>query len=102
MHHAPWCLAQRSAARVKILPRVRVCISQDSCPDYMLKAEECLRLEEERVENYLHSSTKPKLLKEVEAELLSNYETRLLTKEHSGCAALLKDDKVSHAHSRPG
>ncbi|GIL82204.1 hypothetical protein Vretifemale_11128 [Volvox reticuliferus] len=60
----------------------------------MLKAEECLRLEEERVENYLHVSTKPKLLKEVEAELLSNYETRLLTKEHSGCAALLKDDKT--------
>lgn len=67
---------------------------QDSCPDYMLKAEECLRLEEERVENYLHASTKSKLLKEVEAELLSNYEMRLLTKEHSGCAALLKDDKV--------
>ncbi|GIL64270.1 hypothetical protein Vafri_18269 [Volvox africanus] len=69
-------------------------IEQDSCPDYMLKAEECLRLEEERVENYLHGSTKQKLLKEVEAELLSNYETRLLTKEHSGCAALLKDDKT--------
>ncbi len=31
---------------------------QDSCPDYMLKAEDCLRLEEERVENYLHGSTK--------------------------------------------
>ncbi|KAG2490035.1 hypothetical protein HYH03_011500 [Edaphochlamys debaryana] len=69
-------------------------IEQDSCPDYMLKAEECLRLEEERVENYLHASTKAKLLKEVENELLSNYEQRLLTKEHSGCAALLKDDKT--------
>ena len=37
----------------------------DSCPDYMLKAEECLRQEEERVANYLHVDSKPKLLKEV-------------------------------------
>ena len=38
----------------------------DSCPDYMLKAEECLRQEEERVANYLHVDSKPKLLKEVD------------------------------------
>lgn len=60
----------------------------------MLKAEACLAAEEERVDVYLHASTKTKLLKEVETELLSNYEQRLLTKEHSGCAALLRDDKV--------
>ena len=35
-----------------------------------------------------------KLLREVETEVLSSYETRLLQKEHSGCAALLRDDKV--------
>jgi len=69
-------------------------IDQDSCPDYMLKAEECLKLEEERVENYLHNTTKSKLLKEVETEVLQNYQTVLLQKEHSGCAALLKDDKT--------
>lgn len=69
-------------------------IEQDSCPDYMLKAEECLKLEEERVENYLHSSTKPKLLREVENEVLTKYEDKLLQKEHSGCAALLQDDKT--------
>lgn len=69
-------------------------INQDSCPDYMLKAEECLRLEEERVDNYLHASTKPKLLKQVEEEVLRKYENDLLQKEHSGCAALLRDDKT--------
>uniref|UniRef100_A0A7S0WZR9 Cullin family profile domain-containing protein n=1 Tax=Chlamydomonas leiostraca TaxID=1034604 RepID=A0A7S0WZR9_9CHLO len=69
-------------------------IEQDSCPDYMLKAEECLKLEEERVDNYLHSSTKIKLLKEVETEVLSNHQQALLQKEHSGCAALLRDDKT--------
>jgi cullin 1 len=33
-------------------------------------------------------------LKEVEREVLATYETRLLEKEHSGCAALLRDDKT--------
>jgi hypothetical protein len=58
------------------------------------QAEECLRQEEERVDHYLHAATKPKLLKEVEAELLAQYEAQLLAKEHSGAAALLRDDKV--------
>jgi hypothetical protein len=61
---------------------------------HITQAEDCLRLEEERVENYLHASTKPKLLREVESELLAKYENDLLQKEHSGCAALLRDDKV--------
>eukprot|EP00955_Chlamydomonas_euryale_P100750 365303-Chlamydomonas_euryale.AAC.37 len=69
-------------------------IEQDSCPDYMCKAEQCLKEEEERIEKYLHTSTRPKLLKEVEKQVLSNYETVLLQKEHSGCAALLRDDKT--------
>ncbi|KAL4582333.1 hypothetical protein LXL04_006880 [Taraxacum kok-saghyz] len=43
-------------------------ILQDSCPDYMLK--------------------------KVQNELLSIYATQLLEKEHFGCHALLKDDKV--------
>lgn len=33
-------------------------IESDSCPGYMIMAEECLKQEEERVENYLHASTK--------------------------------------------
>lgn len=69
-------------------------IEQDSCPDYMLKAEQCLKEEEERVDSYLHATTKSKLLKEVETEVLSKYESVLLQKEHSGCAALLRDDKT--------
>lgn len=38
---------------------------EDSSPDYLVKAEDCLRDEEERVNSYFHFSTKPKLLKEV-------------------------------------
>ncbi|KHN02982.1 Cullin-1 [Glycine soja] len=37
-------------------------ILEDSCPDYMLKAEECLKREKDRVAHYLHSSREPKLL----------------------------------------
>ena len=46
-------------------------IEQDSCPDYLIKAEQCLKDEEERVEGYFHTSTKPKLLREVETEVLA-------------------------------
>ncbi|ONK61571.1 uncharacterized protein A4U43_C08F31360 [Asparagus officinalis] len=69
-------------------------ILEDSCPDYMLKAEECLKREKDRVAHYLHSSSEPKLLEKVQHELLSVYLTQLLEKEHSGCNSLLRDDKV--------
>lgn len=69
-------------------------INEDSCPEYMIKAEECLRLEEERINNYLDQSSKTKLLQYVEQELLTEHKTPLLDKEHSGCRALLRDDKV--------
>ncbi|KAJ0092241.1 hypothetical protein Patl1_25099 [Pistacia atlantica] len=69
-------------------------ILEDSCPDYMLKAEECLKREKDRVAHYLHSSSEPKLLEKVQHELLTVFANQLLEKEHSGCHALLRDDKV--------
>ncbi|CAI9109047.1 OLC1v1008784C1 [Oldenlandia corymbosa var. corymbosa] len=69
-------------------------ILEDSCPDYMLKAEECLKREKDRVSHYLHSSSETKLLKEAQRELLTVYATQLLEKEHSGIQALLREDKV--------
>ncbi|KAL1372521.1 hypothetical protein HN51_002661 [Arachis hypogaea] len=69
-------------------------ILEDSCPDYMLKAEECLKREKDRVAQYLHFSSEPKLLEKVQHELLSMYANQLLQKEHSGCHALLRDGKV--------
>ena len=59
-----------------------------------IKAEDCLKLEEERVTNYMHQSSRTSLLKEVETELLQQHQTTLLEKEQSGCATLLQDDKV--------
>ncbi|XP_071698690.1 cullin-1-like [Rutidosis leptorrhynchoides] len=65
-----------------------------SCPEYMLKAEDCLKKEKERVLNYLHLSSDPKLIENVQNELLVVYSSQLLEKEHSGCRTLLRDDKV--------
>ncbi|CAN1834125.1 CUL1 [Linum perenne] len=69
-------------------------IQEDSCPAYMLKSEECLKKERDRVAHYLHSSSEGKLVEKVQHELLVNFSTQLLDKENSGCRALLRDDKV--------
>nr|GEU89074.1 cullin-1 isoform X1 [Tanacetum cinerariifolium] len=69
-------------------------ILEDSCPYYMLKVEECIQREHERVSHYLHASSEAKLIKNVQHQLLSVYQTQLLEKEHSGSRALLMDDKI--------
>ena len=40
-------------------------IQEDSCPEFLQKAEDCLRAEEERVNHYLHQSSKARLLEKV-------------------------------------
>jgi len=67
---------------------------EDSFPDYMCKAEDRLQQEQQRVANYLHSSTEEKLLKVCDEQLLQTPEQILLEKENSGCEALLRDNKV--------
>ncbi|XP_062017965.1 cullin-1-like [Rosa rugosa] len=69
-------------------------ILEDSCPDYMVKAEECLRREKERASQYLHSSSEQKLVEKVQHELLVVHAHQLLDKEHSGFRALIRGDKV--------
>jgi cullin 1 len=85
-------LLERTAAHYR--RKAAEWIEEDSCPEYLVKAEECLRREKERVGHYLHASSETKLLKEVEKEVLAAYETRLLEKEQSGAAALLRGDKT--------
>lgn len=68
-------------------------IVEASCPDYMFKAEECLRREKERISHYLHSSSEQKLLEKVHYELVVVYAHQLLDKRDSGCSALLRDNK---------
>lgn len=65
----------------------------DSTPDYLIKAEEALNEERNRVTDYLNSSSENKILKVLEEEILERVETVLLEKETSGCRALLQNDK---------
>jgi len=65
----------------------------DSTPEYLIKAEEALNEERNRVADYLNSSSESKILKVVEEEILEKVEMVLLEKETSGCRALLQNDK---------
>ena len=63
-------------------------ILQYSPAEYLVKAEDCLKHEKNRVaSHYLHSSAEQKLLEKVSNELLARYETQLL--EDSRCHAWL-------------
>ena len=68
-------------------------VATDSLPEYMVKSEECLKQEKERVDVYLNKSSEDRLFKTIEKELLMNHATQLLEKDSSGCAMLLRDDK---------
>jgi len=67
-------------------------LSEDSFPEYMRKAELALQAEEQRVTNYLHRTTQPKLKHVVIQALLAQPQTQLLEKE-TGVIYLLDNDK---------
>jgi cullin 1 len=71
----------------------QVWIQSDSTPSYMIKAEQALTEESQRVQNYLNKETEPKLLRVCETDLLEKHERELLDKEGSGCKFLLQNDK---------
>jgi cullin 1 len=74
--------------------------SDDSCPEYMRKAEKSLQEEQARVGAYLHNSTEEKLLRRCEMELLEVRQSKVLDKEGTGCEALLRDDGRNEDLSR--
>ncbi|RZC65722.1 hypothetical protein C5167_009414 [Papaver somniferum] len=72
-------------------------IQEDSCQEYMMiKVEECLKREKDRVTHYLHSSTEEKLIEQVQEQLLSKV-SQHLEKEHSGSYPLLREDKTENS-----
>ena len=64
-----------------------------SYKDYMSKVEECLIREKDRVVRYLHGTSEQKVLEKVKEGLLSCYMTHFLEDEHSGCLALLRENR---------
>ncbi|CAB4279479.1 unnamed protein product [Prunus armeniaca] len=71
-------------------------IWEDTYTNYMLKAEECLRRERDRVSHYLHPSSEKKLVENVKHWLVVVNVTQLIEKKHSesGCSAWLTVDNV--------
>jgi len=69
-------------------------LSEDSFPEYMRKAEEALQAEEQRVENYLHRSTGPKLKHVVIRALLQQQQIKLMEKS-TAVVYLLENNKSS-------
>jgi cullin 1 len=67
-------------------------LSADSFPDYLRKAESALNAEEQRVENYLHRSTLPKLKHVVIQAVVAQPQKQLLEKE-TAVYYLLDNDK---------
>jgi cullin 1 len=65
---------------------------EDSFPEYLRKAEQALNAEEQRVTNYLHRSTQPKLKHVVIQALLAQPQSTLMEKE-TGVVYLLDNDK---------
>jgi len=69
-------------------------ISQNTCSDYLKKAEKRIREEKTRVENYLHDSTMEKIQELCDEEwILAHYKT-LIHMETSGCSWMFEHDKV--------
>ena len=68
-------------------------VEVDSCPEYMATAEAALRSEEERVDAYLHASSRPRLMAGAEQALLASHADALLNKEGSGVSSLLADGR---------
>ncbi|XP_020102129.1 cullin-1-like [Ananas comosus] len=69
-------------------------ILEKSCLDYIRNAEECLKIEKDRVAHYLHYYSGEKLLKKVQRKLLIEHASQLLENEYFGFRALLRDEKV--------
>lgn len=71
----------------------RLFLSQNSCPEYLKRVEVRIREEIQRVPNYLHASTGPKLKRIVESELISTHASTLIGSTNYGFRALLKQSE---------
>ena len=62
-------------------------ISQNTCPDYLRKAESRIKEEKARVESYLNESTLPRVQQVMDNEWILSHYKALIHMENSGCAA---------------
>lgn len=69
-------------------------LSENTCQDYVLKAEARLFEEFSRVRNYLSPTTEAKLKQVVEHELITVHAKTLLDMENTGFTCMLRDNKI--------
>ncbi|EQC28612.1 hypothetical protein SDRG_13691 [Saprolegnia diclina VS20] len=69
-------------------------LDQNTCPDFMQKADKRLSEEHNRVLQYLNASTEAKLKAIVERELIENHAKALVEMEGSGCVAMFREDRI--------
>ena len=69
-------------------------IRNDPTPVYLLKAENAIHEELQRITDYLYPSTEDKLLQVVREELMEKPQKMLLERDGSGFLTLLQKDKV--------
>jgi cullin 3 len=68
-------------------------LTENTCPDYLRKAEQRLNEEQNRVKRYLHETTGPKLIRIVEGELVHQHAQALVNMQNSGCVVMFRDNK---------
>lgn len=69
-------------------------LSENTCPDYMLKAETRLAEEAARVQHYVPMFTEGKLRTVTEQELIAVHSKTLLEMENSGVVCMMRDNKL--------
>lgn len=69
-------------------------LSNNTCPDYLRKAEARLAEEAARVASYLSASSEARLIKVAEEELVAAHAKTVVEMEGSGLGAMLHDDKL--------
>ncbi|KND02992.1 uncharacterized protein SPPG_08979 [Spizellomyces punctatus DAOM BR117] len=73
----------------------QVFLQQCDATEYLKKAERRLQEEEQRIANYLASTTEPKIRQVLEEELLQRHVKAVIEMENSGLVAMLSNDKYN-------
>lgn len=82
-----------SSSRDYYKSKSRLWMDEDSCPEYLKKAETALEQEQGRVQNYLHQSSNVPLMEACRDEILRFHENELLAKS-SGIDSMLQQEQL--------
>jgi len=74
-------------------------LSDNDAATYVKKAEKRLKEEDERVDHYLDQSTRSKLIRTVEKELISTHVRKLLDMENTGLIPMLEVERFAELTS---